>query len=155
MALDRDLELLSGVTFFEGISSEALKLLAFSADPRDFADKERIFSAGDHAEGGYVVIEGRIDLVDERMKPPKVLERLGPGGLIGEIALLVDTRRPTSAMAVGPTRVLSIRRALFRRMLEGYPDIAVSLRDRIAERLTRMAPQIRRIGETLGALDEA
>lgn len=154
MALDRDLELLSGVTFFEGISAEALKLLAFSADPRDFADKERVFSAGDHAEGGYVVIEGRIDLLDERRTPPKVLERLGPGSLIGEIALVVDTRRPTSAVSVGPTRVLSIRRALFRRMLEGYPDIAERLRDRIAERLMRLSPQIRRIGETLGPVDE-
>jgi CRP-like cAMP-binding protein len=154
MALDRDLELLSGVTFFEGIAPEALKLIAFSADPRDFADKERVFSAGDHAEGGFVVIDGRIDLVDERRAPAKVLERLGPGSLIGEIALVVDTRRPTAAVSVGPTRVLSIRRALFRRMLEGYPDIAALLRDRIAERLTRMSPQIRRIGETLGALDE-
>jgi len=154
MALDRDLDLMSGVPFFEGLSTEALKLLAFSADPRDFADGERVFSAGETAEGGMVVIDGRVDLFDERVQPPKVVERLGPGSLIGELALIVDTRRPTSARAVGRARVLAIRRALFRRMLEGYPDIAAVLERRIAERLTRLAPQIRRIGETLGALDE-
>lgn len=150
MALDRDLDLLTGVTFFEGISQEALKLIAFSADPREFADRERVFSSGDPAEGGLVVIEGRIDLVDESKKPPKVLERLGPGSLIGEMALIVETRRPTSGISIGRSRVLSVRRALFRRMLEGYPDIAALLEARIAERMMRLSPQIRRIGETLG-----
>ncbi|MCE1237794.1 MAG: cyclic nucleotide-binding domain-containing protein [Hyphomicrobiales bacterium] len=155
MPLDRDLEILSGVAFFEGVSQEALKLIAFSADQRDFADKERVFSAGDHAEGGLVVIEGRIDLLDERLKPPRVAERLGPGSLIGEMALIVETRRPLSAVSVGGARTLSVRRALFRRMLEGYPDIARLLEARIAERLTKLSPQIRRIGETLAGLDEA
>lgn len=154
MALDHDLELLTSVSFFEGISAEALKLIAFSADPREIADKERVFSAGDHAEGGLLVIEGRIDLVDERKAPPKVVERLGPGSLIGELALIVETRRPMAAISVGRTRLLSIRRALFRRMLEGYPDIAALLERRIAERLTHIAPQIGRIGDRLGAIDE-
>lgn len=155
MALDRDLELLTSVAFFEGISAEALKLIAFSADPRDFADKERVFSAGDVAEGGLLVIDGRIDLLDERVAPPKVVERLGPGSLIGEMALIVETRRPKTAVAVGRARVLSIRRALFRRMLESYPDIAALLENRIAERLTHLAPQIGRIGERMKAIDEA
>lgn len=154
MPLDRDLDLLSAVTFFEGIAPEALKLIAFSADPRDFGDGERVFAAGEAAEGGYVVIDGRIDLLDERQTPPKVIERLGPGSLIGELALIVETRRPVSARAVGRAHVLSIRRALFRRMLEGYPDIARLLEGRIAERLARLSPQIRRIGETLGSVDE-
>ena len=40
MTLDRDLDLLMHVPFFEGISAEALKLIAFSSDPRDQARPE-------------------------------------------------------------------------------------------------------------------
>lgn len=153
MALDRDLELISAVPFFQGIGQEALKLLAFSADPRDYADKERIFSGGEVADGGLIVIDGAVELVDERRRPPKVVERLGPGTLLGEIALIVENRRPTSCFAVGPTKILFVRRALFRRMLDGYPDIAVVLEARLAEALQGIAPQIGRIGDRLGAID--
>ena len=155
MSLDRDLDLLTHVPFFEGIPTEAMKLIAFSADPRDHADRARLFSAGDVAEGGLVIIDGRVDLVDERVNPAKVVDRLGPGSLIGEMPLIVETRRPYTALAVGPVRVLAIRRALFRRMLEGHPQIAAMLEGRLAERLTKLAPQIARIGERMASIDEA
>ncbi|MER2604978.1 MAG: Crp/Fnr family transcriptional regulator [Siculibacillus sp.] len=153
MTLERDIDILTSIPFFEGIPMEPMKLLAFSADPRDFADKARIFSSGDVADGGYVILDGRIDLVDERKTPPKVVERLGAGVLLGETALIVETRRPVSAIAVGSCRVLGIRRALFRRMLEGYPEVAALLQARIADRLTALSPEIERIGERMAAVD--
>lgn len=149
MTLERDIDLLKSVPFFEGIPAEPLKLIAFSADSREVADGQFLFTAGDTAEGGYVVVEGRIDLVDEGKTPPKVLERLGPGALIGELALIVETTRPATAIAVGPARVLVVRRSLFRRMLGEYAEIAVTLRDRIAERLGALAPEIGRIRDLM------
>jgi len=153
MTLERDIDLLKNVPFFDGIPPEPMKLIAFSADARDYADKTRLFSAGDDAEGGLVVIEGRIDLVDERQDPPRVVERLGPGSLIGELALIVDTLRPTAAVSVGRSRVLAVRRSLFRRMLGEYPEIAVTLRDRIVERLTTLSPEIERVARHMAAID--
>ena len=149
MTLERDIELLRSVPFFDGIAPEPLKLIAFSAESRDFSDGRFLFSAGDVAEGGMVLIEGRVDLVDESRTPPLVLERLGPGSLVGELALIVETRRPAAAIAVGAARVLVVRRSLFRRMLGEYPEIAVALRDRIAERLAALAPEIGRIRERM------
>ncbi|TBW35813.1 Crp/Fnr family transcriptional regulator [Siculibacillus lacustris] len=153
MSLERDIDLLRNVPFFDGIPSEALRLLAFSADPRDYGDGARLFSAGDVAEGGAIVIDGWIDLLDERENPPRVIERLGPGALIGELALIVETTRSVAALSNGRSRVLAVRRSLFRRMLEEYPSIAVTLHDRIAERLTSLSPVVGRIGADLAAID--
>lgn len=149
MTLERDIDLLKSVPFFAGIPAEPLKLIAFSAESREIADGQFLFSAGDGAEGGLVVIEGRVDLVDETKTPPKVLDRLGPGALIGELALIVETKRPATALAVGRAKVLVVRRSLFRRMLDEYPEIAVTLRDRIAERLAALAPEIGRIRDVM------
>ncbi len=149
MTLERDIDLLKSVPFFAGIPAEPLKLIAFSAESREIADGQFLFSTGDAAEGGLVVIEGRVDLVDEKKSPPKVLDRLGPGALIGELALIVETHRPATALAVGRAKVLVVRRSLFRRMLEEYPEIAVTLRDRIAERLTALSPEIGRIRDLM------
>ena len=154
MTLERDIALLKSVPFFEGIPAEPLKLLAFSADNREIEDGRFLFSAGDAAEGGLVVVEGRVDLVDETKTPPKVLERLGPGALIGELALIVETQRSATAVAVGRARVLAVRRSLFRRMLGEYPEIAETLRDRIAERLAALAPEIGRIRDVMAPREE-
>jgi len=149
MTLERDIDLLKSVPFFDGIPAEPLKLIAFSADSREVSDGQFLFSAGDLAEGGYVVIDGRIDLIDEAPTPPRVLDRLGPGALIGELALIIETKRPATALAVGRARVLAVRRSLFRRMLDEYPEIAVTLRDRIAERLAALSPEIGRIRDVM------
>ena len=145
MTLEGDIDILRRVPFFSGLPAEPLKLLAFSADARELADGSVLFRAGDPADEGHVVMEGRIELVRERDGGRQVLERLGPATLIGELALIVGTERPATAVASGRTRVLSIRRPLFRRMLTEYPDIAVAIRDQIAARLGGLAPEIGRI----------
>ncbi len=60
---------------------------------------------------------------------------VGPGTLVGELALLTDMVCPATAIAKEPTVVIRISRSLFRKMLEGYPEAAVKLRDIMAARL--------------------
>ena len=57
---------------------------------------------------------------------------VGPGTLIGELALLTDMVSPATAIAKEPTTVIRISRSLFRKMLEGYPAAAKKLRDIMA-----------------------
>ena len=52
--------------------------------------------------------------------------------MLGESALLVETRRPASATAREDSVVLRISRAMFLKMLESYPDAAVRLREVLA-----------------------
>jgi CRP-like cAMP-binding protein len=59
----------------------------------------------------------------------------GPGTLIGELALLTDMVCPATAIAKEPTLMIRISRSLFRKMLEGYPDAALQLRDIMTQRL--------------------
>ena len=60
---------------------------------------------------------------------------VGPGTLVGELALLTDMVCPATAIAKEPTVVIRISRSLFKKMLEGYPAAAEKLRDVMAERL--------------------
>ena len=45
---------------------------------------------------------------------------VGAGTLLGEIALLTETKRPVTATALEPSTVLRIPRSLFLKMLEGF-----------------------------------
>lgn len=144
MSIEKDIALLRAVATFDVLSSEALRILAISAEERTLADGEGLFRAGEVADCAYVVVSGRIRLVDERKADaPRMLKEVGPGTLLGETALLVATPRPVTAVASGSTVVVRIARSTFVRMLESYPEAAAKLRRSIAKRLD----------ETIRALD--
>ena len=57
------------------------------------------------------------------------------GSLIGESALMVETDRPASAIAMEPSTLYKIPRGMFMRMLESDVDAAIGLREMIARRI--------------------
>ena len=66
----------------------------------------------------------------------------GPGHLIGEIALVVDIKRPATAVAIADSTVIRISRSLFQRVLEGHPDAAYRLRDYFSTRASQAASEM-------------
>ena len=50
--------------------------------------------------------------------------------------------RPVTATAIEPSTVMRITRSLFRKVLEGFPEAAVLMRDRIAERANEAADEL-------------
>ena len=66
------------------------------------------------------------------------------GAMLGELALIAETKRLTSARAEVDTDLLRLNRKLFRRILEEYPELAMMLRQRVINELQAM---IRRIEE--------
>ena len=94
-----------------------------------------------------MVQEGSFDLVAEKgPTPPSVA---GPGALIGETALLTEAKRTTGAVAREPSTVVRIPRQLFLKMLEGYPDAALRMRDAIAAKVSQTANELSRVRDSL------
>lgn len=144
MALDDDIRILSGVGLFEGFSAEQLRLLAFGAESMQLAAQRKLYLEEDEADSAYVVVSGSIVLFREEDAERTPIAFVKPGSILGELALIADTRRMTSAAAASDSEVLRLNRKMFRRILEEYPDLAVALHQRIAEELRTL---IRRIEE--------
>lgn len=107
------------------IEREALRLLAFSAEPRVLRAGDVLFRKDEAADCGFVVASGAVTLLaDDGVTAQATVE---PGSLLGEIALISETRRPATAIAREPTTVLRLSRVLFRRTLEEYPHVAERL----------------------------
>jgi CRP-like cAMP-binding protein len=149
MTLESDIDILKKVGFFHEFQPDPLRLLAFSADSREYADRAVLFDEGDIADCGYIIISGRIDLTRTEDGQQRLLMSLGPSNLIGELSLIVDTTRNARAVSIGRSRVMLIRRSTFRRVLHEYPDIAAILHERIAERLGGLVPELDRIRREL------
>lgn len=147
MALDDDIRLLSGVELFQSFTPDQLRLLAFGAENMRLASGQILYEAGVEADGAFVVATGRIGLFRENAEGDRVLlAEAGAGAMLGELALIADTVRPTGAVAIGDTELVRLSRKLFHRILQEYPELAVALRDQIARGLTQMVGRIDKLG---------
>ena len=64
---------------------------------------------------------------------------LGPGDLVGEIALMNDSPRTATVTVTEPSRVLVLTARDFRRLLQDSPDIAMKVLAVVGERLNDSA----------------
>ena len=134
MSLDDDIAFFEQVPTFAVLGKQALRILAIGAETKQLPSGAVLFYAGELADGGYIVQEGSLLLEPNSPMEGKQVT-VGPGTLVGELALLTDTVSAATAIAKGPTTVIRISRSLFRKMLEGYPAAAQKLRDMMAERV--------------------
>src|SRR6478609_6355020 len=111
MSLEDDMALLARVAMLAGMERDALRLLAFAAETRQLRAGDVLFRKGDVSDGGYVVASGAIAMIEDDASTADAI--IWAGGLIGEVALITETRRPATAIAREPTTVLRLSRAMF------------------------------------------
>jgi CRP-like cAMP-binding protein len=88
-------------------------------------------------EGGvfmYVVLKGKVAI----SIGPQVVERVGPGGVFGEMALVEQSTRAASAVAETDCALLPINRNDILDVMRSKLDIGLSLLRAVAERLRHM-----------------
>ncbi len=153
MSLERDIALLARIPLFSELSTEQLRLLAFSAVRLNLSPGQVLFREGTLAGSGYVVVYGGIELSTGQGGRRQVLAACEQGSLIGELALFIETKRPATATAVISSEVLDIDRKLVTRMLSEYPHVATRLRRILAGRLTSTIAELGRVQELLDTID--
>jgi CRP-like cAMP-binding protein len=149
MGLEDDIAFFEQVPTLSALGKQALRILAIGAESRRLPSGAVLFYAGELADGGYVVQEGSLLLEPGTMSEGKE-SIVGPGTLVGELALLTEMVCPATAIAKEPTVVIRISRSLFKKMLEGYPAAALKLRDMMSERLNSWE---RELGVVRNAMD--
>lgn len=145
MALDDDIRVLSGVRLFESLTHEQLRLLAFGAENIRLGKGRDLFREDAPADCAFVVVRGQIGIYRTVDGERVALSQALPGTILDEMALIVEARRQSGAVAEEDSEVIRLNRALFRRILEEYPDVAYALRNRIAAEFTSMAGKIARL----------
>jgi len=132
VSIEDDIFVIEQVPTLRSLGREALRILAIGAESRLVRRGEVLFMAGETADCGYVVQDGTFRLEGASKSLGEIV--VGPGALLGELALLAETKRPATATANEESTVIRISRSLFLKMLEGYPDAAHILREQVVAR---------------------
>lgn len=138
MTIEDEIAFLSGVPVLGRLGDGALRSLAIAAETCPMDAGEVLFIAGEAADGAYIVQQGSVSL--QPAHGDEVVA--GPGTLLGESALLTETRRPATATAREPGKALRISRATFLKVLDSYPEAALRLREVLAVRTDQWAREM-------------
>ncbi len=117
-----------------------------------FAAGTTVFREGDDAGTSYLLLllEGEVS-VDAGRENPVPISVLGPGSIIGEMALLDGAPRSASCTAVSAVRAAGLSRRGLELLLDEHPQVAArliaGLGQRIAERLRALGDQLLMYGE--------
>ena len=109
-----------------------------TGEPADFPAGKVIMSAGAVGAFMYVVLEGRVAI----SVGSSVVERVGSGGMFGEMALVDRSARAATATAETDCKLLPINRTDFLELVKAKPAFGASLLKSIAVRMQQLAQQV-------------
>jgi thioredoxin reductase (NADPH) len=110
--------------------------------PKHYPDGARLISVGERAMKFFIVLSGKIDIVDSSGDEPKVIATHGPGQFTGDISHLTGMPAIVTAIARGDCEVYEISQESLRQVLNQCPTLSdIILQAFIARRqLVRESP---------------
>src|ERR1700730_7244025 len=128
MALEDGIDFLDRIPALHLLRTDALRILAISVETTRPGLSDILFEEGQPAEGGFVIVNGSVVLQQAGDTAGDDAITARRGSLIGETAMIVETVRPSTAIALESSILFRIPRVVFIRILEGEPSAATALR---------------------------
>jgi CRP-like cAMP-binding protein len=105
----------------------AMDLAAFGRFTRTFQAGEMIFSEFEPGDTFYLIQSGRVELVKIIGDIERTLDILQPSEMFGEMAILENSPRSATAIALDTVKVLEFNSQNFEILMLGNPQIALKL----------------------------
>jgi CRP/FNR family cyclic AMP-dependent transcriptional regulator len=118
-------EQLARVPFFDGLTREALGLIAQATTEESHATGTKLFQYGDPGDKLFIILEGKVRISREVAgMGEEALAVLGPGEVFGEMSLLDESPRSADARVHERCRMLVITKEAFDDLLYLYKELA-------------------------------
>ncbi|MFQ5948908.1 MAG: Crp/Fnr family transcriptional regulator [Acidimicrobiia bacterium] len=114
-----------GRTDYLPLSPADLNALSLSGEVIEKYPGTHLFREGTKADAAYLIQEGEVELYRGRDSARRVVARIGPGSVLGDIAMFQDTPYISSARAVGPVRAFRFERDKLLPALVQHPIVAL------------------------------
>jgi CRP/FNR family transcriptional regulator len=138
-------DLLARVPLLSGLEPAELERIAQVAIPRSFPKGARVFHEGDTSDACYVIRTGEVRVTREHSDGRAIaLATLGPGELVGELAMLDGGVRSASVEALTDVDLLAVSAADMRGLLERNGQITAKLVVALTKRLRETNERISR-----------
>lgn len=125
---------LKDVPLFAALSKGDRQLVAHNAEEVDVADGKELMTEGETGYEFFVVEQG----TGEVRRGDAVIDTIGPGDFMGEMALLGNTPRNATVVATSPMALIVITGPSFRHIEREMPAVAAQIRAAVEERARKL-----------------
>lgn len=132
--IERKISFLHSTKLFEKIPLRNIIYVLDALQERSYVKGETVFSEGEIGRALFIVSSGRIDLF--RNAPDgskKKISSISPGEFFGEMALLEERPRTTTAIAGEDSRVFLLFKIKLEALLYSKPSIGVIISTQLAK----------------------
>lgn len=137
MARDEKLDLLRTVPLFTGLGEREIERISTLADVVDLPADRILTTQGQLGWEMFILVSGRAGVE----RDGKSINEVGPGEVIGEIALLDGGPRTATVTLSEPSRLLVLARREFHALMDEFPDIRLRVLEAVAHRLRALDPE--------------
>jgi CRP-like cAMP-binding protein len=139
---------LKKIDWFDELPDEMLTALAKKVHKRILSKGEILFRKGDVGDSLFVINSGWVKVVTKDTQGSDVvLNQVGAGEIIGEMALLDNEPRSAGVVALEETAVLELKRDDFMEILKQQPDLSLSVIRNFSSRMRYNTNYIEQITE--------
>jgi CRP/FNR family transcriptional regulator, cyclic AMP receptor protein len=127
-------DLLEQVPLFAGISAAGIEELGAIADEVEVRAGTVLTHEGAREGFFFIVVEGTVRIE----RGGRLVNTIGPGEFLGEIALLDGGPRTATAVTETPCLLLSLTYQMFHELLDASPEIRTAILEAVGRRLREL-----------------
>lgn len=122
--------------FFKGLPDDVIVDLSDRFQVVDLEPDEVLFNKGDQGDALYLLREGRLKMVGTDSEGKEVvLNQVGPGAIIGEMALIDHEPRSAGVVAMGEVSLLKLSTEDFLGTMREQPEMGLGIARTLIQRL--------------------
>lgn len=112
---------------------------------KEFNDGEVIIRQGEAGNVMYEILDGRVEVLQERDGKEVRLAELTKGDFFGEMAIFEREVRSATVRALGEVRVLTVDKKILLRRISEDPSLALRILERMSHRIREMDNELVRV----------
>lgn len=117
------------------LSNKVKVALAAGFVRREFAAGDRLLLQGEASGGLFLLLNGRVEVVDICDSPRKRIDYDGPGAVLGEMSLLTGQVCSADVIAITSTVALVLPVKAFEGLRQEFPELEIALSQLVSDRL--------------------
>lgn len=138
--------LLRGVSFFKGLSEDALEVMAARMVHRSAPAGQILFRKGENARGVYLLTEGRVEIYRSTSDGrEQVLHSELPVQSVAELPVFDGGEYPASGRTAEPCELYFLPMDDFQRLYREHPEIADAVIRSLGKRLRALVKVVERV----------
>ncbi len=146
------IELLENLPIFGGLSKAQLGSIVNAAPKAFFEAGDNLITKDQPGDTAYLIMTGTAQCLNFP-GTPAAGDKIEPGSLVGELAMLAETVHALTVQARARVRALALKREALRHTMKRDPAIAQRISDNLLLRLQTFASDLRRLDDFLAGIE--